>query len=152
MLKSVSSIRRRHAGHDGEVFLWPFGPHRETKRKKKKLPLLWLGKQPSAVVLVGRHDAGSPCRPESVADVVDSHQDVASVIPTGQPSPEASKFPDSAELVEPPRCGLNGVVHCLCGRRPKELLHIARNAHKTGVMSQKTTGTEERHRNQASPR
>ena len=31
MLKSVSSIRRRHAGHDGEVFLWPSGPHRETK-------------------------------------------------------------------------------------------------------------------------
>ena len=29
---------------------------------------------------------------------------------------------------------------------------IARNAHKTGVMSQKTTGTEERHRNEASPR
>ena len=31
---------------------------------------------------------------------------------------------DSAELVERPRCGLNGVVHCLCGRRPKELLHL----------------------------
>ena len=42
--------------------------------------------------------------------------------PTGQPSPEASL--DSAELVERPRCGLNGVVHCLCGRRPKELLHL----------------------------
>ena len=61
--------------------MWPSGPHRETKRKKKKkLPWLWLGKQPSAVVLVGRHDAGSPCRPESVADVVDNRQDVASVI------------------------------------------------------------------------
>ena len=82
MLKSVSSIRRRHAGHDGEVFLWPSGPHRETKRKNK-LPWLWLGKQPSAVVLVGRHDAGSPCRPESAAltaDVVDNRQDVAPVI------------------------------------------------------------------------
>ena len=79
MWKSVSSIRRRHAGHDGEVFLLPFSPHRETKRKNK-LPWLWLGKQPSAVVLVGRHDAGSPYRPESVADVVDNHQDVASVI------------------------------------------------------------------------
>ena len=78
MLKSVSSIRRRHAGHDGEVFLWPYGPHCETRRKNK-LPLLWLGKRPSAVVLVGRHDAGSPCRPESVADVVDNRQDVASV-------------------------------------------------------------------------
>ena len=33
MLKSVSSIRRRHAGHDGEVFLWPSGPHRATKKK-----------------------------------------------------------------------------------------------------------------------
>ena len=80
MLKSVSSIRRRHAGHDGEVFLWPSGPHRETIRKKNKLPWLWLGEQPSAVVLVGRHNAGSPCRPESVADVVDNRQDVASVI------------------------------------------------------------------------
>ena len=50
------------------------------QREKNKLPWLWLDKQPSAVVLVGRHDAGSPCRPESVADVVDNHQDVASVI------------------------------------------------------------------------
>ena len=52
----------------------------KQREKKNKLPLLWLGKRPSAVVLVGRHDAGSPCRPESVADVVDNHQDVASVI------------------------------------------------------------------------
>ena len=53
---------------------------RIVKQREKKLPLLWLGEQPSAVVLVGRHDAGSPCHPESVADVVDNHQDVASVI------------------------------------------------------------------------
>ena len=51
----------------------------KQREKKNKLPWLWLGKQPSAVVLVGRHDAGSPCRPESVADVVDNRQDVASV-------------------------------------------------------------------------
>ena len=48
------------------------------------------------------------------------------LFPTGQPSPKA--FLDSAchreELVERPRCCLNGVVHCLCGRSPKELLHL----------------------------
>ena len=34
MLKSVSCVRGqiwRHAGHDGEVFLWPFGQHRDKK-------------------------------------------------------------------------------------------------------------------------
>ena len=45
VVKSVSSIQRRHAGHDGEVCLWPSGPHRETK-KKNKLPWLWLGYLP----------------------------------------------------------------------------------------------------------
>ena len=44
------------------------------------------------------------------------------LFPTGQPSPKASL--DSAELVERPRCCLNGVIHCLCGRRLKELLHL----------------------------
>ena len=80
MLKSVFLIRRRHAGHDGEVFLWPSGPHCETRRKKISFPCFGWASDLSAVVLVGRHDAGSPCRPESVADVVDNRQDVASVI------------------------------------------------------------------------
>ena len=77
MLKSVSSVRRRHAGHDGEIFCGP--PVRIMKQRKNKLPWLWLG-LPSPVVLVGRHDAGSPCQLKSVADVVDNRQDVASVI------------------------------------------------------------------------
>ena len=47
-------------------------PVRIVKQVNNKLPWLWLGWLPSAVVLVGQHDAGSPCRPESVADVVDN--------------------------------------------------------------------------------
>ena len=41
MLKSVSSVRWqiwRHAGHDGEVFMWPSSRHREINNKKKSFP------------------------------------------------------------------------------------------------------------------
>ena len=97
----------------------------KQREKKKKLPLLWLGKRPSAVVLVGRHDAGSPCRPESVADVVDNHQDVASVISNWPAIARGFEIPSIQQnLLSVPAAVLNGVVHCLCGRRPKELLHL----------------------------
>ena len=59
--------------------------------------------------------------------MVDNRQDVASVI--SKPASHRPRLPSiqlvlKEELVERPRCGLNGVVHCLCGRRPKELLHL----------------------------
>ena len=44
--------------------VWPSGPHREKKRAS-----LALAGRPSTVVLVGRHTAGLPCRPESEANV-----------------------------------------------------------------------------------
>ena len=63
-------------------YLWPSGPHRETKKKisfpgfgwASSLPLSFL----SDDMTLGH--LGSPCHPESVADVVDNRQDVASVI------------------------------------------------------------------------
>ena len=58
--------------------MWPSSRHPEINKKKKAS--LALAGLPSAVVLVGRHDASSPCRPELLADVVDNLQDVASVI------------------------------------------------------------------------
>ena len=47
--------------------------------KKRKAPLALAGLL-STVVLVGKHDARSPCRPESIADEVDHLEDVVSVL------------------------------------------------------------------------